>query len=130
MRKLIFCCLSLLLFMACGGRTHDITGEWNMEFVDNGISAYSVVLADDTVCVSALDFKKDTIYMQVKSDGKVVKSEFVGKYVIDDNRLVITNRYGEKKRCEFVIEKNIMIVREKDNPTEIIMRLQRATSKG
>lgn len=129
MRKLIFCGLLLLLFMACGGRTHDIIGEWNMEFVDKGITSYSITLADDTVCVSELNFKKDTIYMQVKSDGVIVKNEFVGKYEIDKNSLLLTDSYGQQKRYEFEVEDDIMTIRALNNPSEIVMRLQRAKPK-
>lgn len=115
--------------MACGGRTHDIIGEWNMEFVDKGITSYSITLADDTVCVSELNFKKDTIYMQVKSDGVIVKNEFVGKYEIDKNSLLLTDSYGQQKRYEFEVEDDIMTIRALNNPSEIVMRLQRAKPK-
>lgn len=129
MRKLVFCCLSLFLLMACGGKTQDILGEWNMELVQGEHSSYSVVLADDTICTSELSFKKDTIYMQVKSDDKIVENVFVGKYIVDENILLITNNYGEQKKCEFEIKDDILIVKEQNAPDKIIMRLQRAKSR-
>lgn len=130
MRKLVYCCLLLLLLMACGGKTQEVIGEWNMELVENGISSYSMVLADDTICVSELNFRKDTIYMHVKSDGVVVEEVFVGKYEVNGNRMTVINNYGEQKNCNFEIKDDIMIVREQDNPDNIIMRLKRARPQG
>lgn len=115
--------------MACGERTHEIIGDWNMEFVEKENSTYHIVLPDDTICTTELSFQKDTVYMQVMSDGVVVEKVFVGKYKIDGSKMIVINSYGKQKDCEFEIQDNIMTVKERDNPDKIIMRLKRARPK-
>ncbi|WP_108821787.1 hypothetical protein [Dysgonomonas sp. Marseille-P4361] len=112
--------------MACGEKSHDILGCWSMEF-EGEPDSYSIVLADDSVCTSELCFKRDTIYMEVKTDSQVVKKEFLAKYILKENVILLTDRYGKTKECLFKIEGNMMIVREIFNPHEVIMRLRRVS---
>lgn len=126
MRYFIYCCLSVFLFMACGKRSHDVLGHWSMEF-EGEPDSYSIVLADDSVCTSQLCFKRDTIYMEVKTDSQVVKTEFLAKYVLKEDIILLTDRYGKTKECLFNIEGNMMIIREMLNPHEVIMRLRRVS---
>lgn len=125
MRNLVFCCLSVFFFMACGEKAQDVMGYWDMELEGDAGVSYSVRLPDDTICTSGLWIKQDTIYMQVKNNGIVVKSEFIGKYKIRDNQFSLIDRYGKRKECEFTIDDDIMVIRDKDDPDKIIMRLRR-----
>lgn len=124
MKYLIYCCLSIFLFMACGEKSHDVLGSWNMEFEEEA-DPYSIILADDSVCTSELCFKRDTIYMEVKRDGQVVKKEFLAKYVLKENIILLTDRYGETKECLFKIEDNVMIVKENLHSEKVLIRLRR-----
>ncbi|MFV0420527.1 MAG: hypothetical protein ACK5KT_17610 [Dysgonomonas sp.] len=125
MKKLVFCCLLVFILMACGEERNNVLGRWSMEFESEHEPAYSLLMPDDSICTSDLLFSGDTVYMQVKSDGRLVENEFVGKYTIKDNLLKLTNRYGKQKECIFFIEGNVMIVTDKDEPDKIIMRLRR-----
>lgn len=125
MRKLVFSCLFVFVLMACGEERDRVLGRWSMEFEGDKEPVYSLLMPDDSICTSDLLFSGDTVYMQVKSDGKVVENEFVGKYVVKDDSLRLTNRYGELRECKFTIEGNVMTVVDKDDPHKIIMRLRR-----
>jgi len=116
--------------MACGEKHNSLMGRWNMEFDSPKGNVYSVLLDDDTLCTSELLFNRDTVYMQVKTDGVIVKNEFVGKYSIKDNYLKVTDRYGKQQECEFFIKENIMTVVDKDDPDKVIMRLRRSEDNG
>lgn len=125
MKKLVFCCLLVFILMACGEQRNNVLGRWSMEFEGGNEPAYSLLMPDDSICTSDLLFSSDTVYMQVKSDGRLVENEFVGKYTVKDNLLKLTNRYGKQKECTFSIEGNVMTVIDKDEPDKIIMRLRR-----
>lgn len=125
MKRLVFCCLLVFILMACGEERNNVLGRWSMEFEGENEPAYSLLMPDDSICTSDLLFSSDTVYMQVKSDGKLVENEFVGKYTVKDNLLKLTNRYGKQKECAFSIEGNVMTVIDKDDPDKIIMRLRR-----
>lgn len=125
MKKLIFCCLFVFILMACGEERGNILGRWSMELEGENESAYSLLMPDDSICTSDILFNRDTVYMQVKSDGRIIENEFLAKYTITDNSLKLTNRYGEQKECVFSIDGDIMTVVDRDEPEKIIMRLRR-----
>lgn len=124
MKYFIYFCLSIFFFMACGEKSQDVLGYWNMEF-DGEENSYSIVLPDDSICTSELCFKIDTIYIEVKRDNQVVRKEFLAKYVLKENVILLTDRYGKTKECLFKIDDNTMEVREKSEPGKIFMRLRR-----
>lgn len=126
MKYLIFCCLSIFIFMACGGKTHDVIGYWSMEF-EGEVDSYSIVLSDDTICSSELCFRRDTIYMEIKKDGRIVKNEFLAKYIVKEDEFILIDRYGVKKKFYFEIVSDVMIVRDKSEPDKILMRLRRVS---
>lgn len=127
MRKLVYCCLFVFILMACGER-NAIQGHWAMEF--EGTGETFVVMADDSICSSELQFGRDTIYMNVKSDGMVASREFIGKYKIENDLIKLTDRYGVQKDCIFAINEDVMTVFEKDRPDKAIMRLRRIKEEG
>ncbi|MDR2956518.1 MAG: hypothetical protein LBV43_15705 [Prevotella sp.] len=128
MKKLVFCCLSVLVLIACGERRmavleEDVIGYWAMEF--EGTNSTSIVMPDDTICTAGLMFNKDTIYMQVRSDGRLIENKFIGKYHVRDNKLTLVSRYGDKKQCEFNIRDGEMLVLNKDEIEAPVIRLRR-----
>lgn len=111
--------------MACGEKRDNILGRWSMELEGENESAYSLLMPDDSICTSDLLFNRDTVYVQIKSDGKIIENQFVAKYTISDNSLKLTNRYGKQKECIFSINGDIMTVVDRDKPDNIIMRLRK-----
>jgi hypothetical protein len=127
MRKLIFCCLCVFALVACGER-NAIMGRWAMEIDETGETSFT--LPDDTICSPELRFEYDTIYMDVRSDGEMVRSDFVGIYHNDGDQLKIVDRMGKEQQCKFVIKDDLMTVVDKDNPDKIIMQLRRIKENG
>lgn len=126
MKKIISCCLFVLVLMACGEKSNDVLGRWSMEFEsDNDEPVYSLLIANDSICTSNLIFNRDTVYMQIKSDDRLVSNEFIGKYTIKEDSLRFTNRYGKLAECKFSIKDDLMTVVDKKDPNKIIMRLKR-----
>lgn len=111
--------------MACGEERDSILGRWSMELEGGTEPVYSLLMPDDSICTSDLLFNCDTVYVQVKSDDRIIENEFIAKYTLNDNSIKLTNRYGKQKECIFSIEGNIMTVADKDEPNKIIMRLRR-----
>ncbi len=126
MKKLVFCCLCILAFMACGERK-SIMGRWAMEVEDSGATFF--LLPDDTICKPELLIDRDTVYMEIRSDGIVTSREFLGVYAITNNELKVTNRMGDSRTCSYVIEGDSLIVSDKDDPNKIVMRLRRIETR-
>jgi len=120
MKKLIFCCFIVRALMACSER-NAIAGRWAMEI--DGTHETSFVLSDDSICSPELTIGNDTIYMEVKSDGQVVKREFIGVYSLKGDRLKVVNRKGEEQVCVYRIEDDKMILTTLAEPDKILMRL-------
>lgn len=126
MKKLTFCCLCIFALMACGER-NAIIGSWSMEIEDTGAS--SLRMPDDTIVSPQLRFEYDTVYMDVKSNNGLVRSECLGIYTVNGDEMKITDSYGKQQVCRFDIKDNVMIVVDRDDPTKIIMRLRRINGK-
>ncbi len=122
MKKLVFCCLCIFALMACGER-NAVIGRWAMEI--DGTDETSIRLPDDTIVSPELRFEYDTVYMDVKSDNGLVRSECMGVYTVDGNEMKITDSYGKQRLCRFEIKDDVLIVVDKDDPQKIIMRLRR-----
>lgn len=122
MKKLVFCCLCIFALMACGER-NAVIGRWAMEI--DGTDETSIRLPDDTIVSPELRFEYDTVYMDVKSDNGLVRSECMGVYTVDGNEMKITDSYGKQRLYRFEIKDDVLIVVDKDDPQKIIMRLRR-----
>lgn len=122
MKKLIFCCLFVLVLMACTER-NVVTGRWAMEIAGTNDTAF--LLPNDTICSPELYFGNDTIYMEVKIDGQMVKRDFMGIYTIKQNEIKIVSRLGDERLCKYKIEDGTMIVWYVSDPDKIIMRLRK-----
>ncbi|MBK5720553.1 hypothetical protein JGH11_06685 [Dysgonomonas sp. Marseille-P4677] len=122
MKKLVFCCLCIFALMACGER-NAIIGRWAMEI--EGTGETSIRMPDDTIVSPELRFEYDTVYMDVKSDNGLVRSECMGIYTVTGNEMKITDSYGKQQICKYEIKDDILTVVDKDDPDKIIMRLRR-----
>lgn len=122
MKKLVFCCLCIFALMACGER-NAIIGRWAMEV--EGTNESSIRMTDDTIVSPELRFEYDSVYMDVKSDSGLVRSECIGIYAVTGNEMKITDSYGKQQICKFDIKDDILTVVDKDDPKKIIMRLRR-----
>lgn len=127
MKKLVFCCLLILLFMACGER-NAIAGRWAMEI--EGTTENFIKMPDDSIVSPELRFEYDTIYMDVRSDGTVVKSECLGIYSIEDDLIKVTDRYGKQLLCRFDVKDNVLTIVDREDPKKILMRLKRIKGVG
>lgn len=122
MRKIVFCCLFVLVMMACSERG-TIAGRWAMEM--DGSCDTAFLMPNDTICAPELRFGSDTVYMEVKIDGKVVKRDFVGVYYVNKDEMKIVDRMGEERLCKYIIQDNVMLVSYLSDPDKIIMRLRK-----
>ncbi len=127
MKKLIFCCLCIFILMACGER-NAIAGRWAMELDDSGDTSF--LIANDSICSPELRFERDTIYMDIKNDGKTSSSTFVGIYSIKDDQIKVVDQLGKERICKFRIEDSIMTVTDINEPDKIVMRLRRINEDG
>ncbi|MDH6307721.1 putative lipoprotein NlpE involved in copper resistance [Dysgonomonas sp. PFB1-18] len=127
MKKLIFCCLCIFILMACGER-HAIAGRWAMELDDSGDTSF--LIANDSICSPELRFERDTIYMDIKNDGKTSSSTFMGIYSIKDDQIRVVDQLGKERICRFRIEDSIMTVTDISQPDKIVMRLRRINENG
>jgi len=100
-----------------------ISGRWAIEINDQQETSFK--LADDSIVSPEIRFGYDTIYMEVRVDGKHTKSDCIGIYAIEDNTIRITDRMGEQKICKYFLKDNILTITENDNPNQIIMRLRK-----
>ncbi len=122
MKKLIFCCLCVLALMACTEK-NSLSGRWAIEMEGSNDTAF--ILPNDTICSPELRFEYDTVYMDIKVDGKTVKSDFIGQYTTEENKLKIVNRMGEERLCVYRIVNDTMEVSYLTEPDKIIMRLHK-----
>ncbi|MDU1890424.1 MAG: hypothetical protein E6767_07005 [Dysgonomonas sp.] len=122
MKKLIFCCIFLFILIACS-ENKSIMGRWAIEI--EGTNETSILMFNDTVVCPELQINYDTIYMETKSDGVITDSQFVGIYSIHGDEIRAVDRYGKEQICRFVLEDDILIIYDKDNPDKIMMRLRR-----
>lgn len=122
MKKLVFCCLCIFALMACGER-NAITGRWAMEI--DGTNETSIKMADDTIVSPELRFEYDTIYMDVRTSEGSVSSQCIGVYSIKNDRVTITDNYGKKRECKFVLRDDVLTVLDKDDPDKVVMKLRR-----
>lgn len=127
MKKLIFCCLCIFILMACSER-NTIAGRWAMELDDSGDTSF--LIANDSICSPELRFERDTIYMDIKNDGKTSSSTFVGIYSIKDDQIKVVDQLGKERICKFRIEDSIMTVTDINEPDKIVMRLRRINEDG
>lgn len=123
MKKLVFLCVSILVLVACG-EANPLVGRWAMES-EQSDSPDNVVLAGDTVISPELRFDRDSVYMEVRSDGVIVKSEIMGIYAIKGDEIRVTDRYGKEQISRFFIKDGILTVVDKNNPDKVLMRLTR-----
>lgn len=122
MKKLIFGCILVLAAMACTEHA-TITGRWAMEIEGSGDTAF--LLPDDTICAPELRFGNDTVYMEVRVDGKIVKRDFIGIYSTNRDEIKVVGRLGEERLCKYTIEDGVMLVSYLTEPDKIIMRLRK-----
>jgi hypothetical protein len=113
--------------MACGER-NAIAGRWAMELDDSGDTSF--LIANDSICSPELRFERDTIYMDIKNDGKTSSSTFVGIYSIKDDQIKVVDQLGKERICKFRIEDSIMTVTDINEPDKIVMRLRRINEDG
>jgi len=122
MKKLVFGCLLVLAMMACSEHS-TVTGRWAMEIEGSGDTAF--LLPDDTICAPELRFGNDTVYMEVRVDGKIVKRDFVGIYSTKQNEIRVVGRLGEERLCKYIIKDGVMLVSFLTEPDKIVMRLRK-----
>ena len=122
MKKLIFCFLIVLVAMACTEK-FNLEGRWAMDI--EGSDDSFIKLADDTIVSPELRFGRDTIYMDIRNNNHIVKSNCIGIYSIEGDKLEMTGSYGDKRICKINYEKDMLIITDYREPDKIIMRLRR-----
>ena len=125
MKQLFFCFSFVLILMACSTR-QTIQGRWAMEMDHNQDTA--IVVRGDIV-VPELRFERDTMYMEVRTNGVIARSECMGVYSIEDNLITVIDKMGEQRVNRFILKDDILTVIDKDDPGKIIMRLIRIKEK-
>jgi hypothetical protein len=98
-----------------------------MEMDHNQDTAF--VVRGDTIVAPELRFERDTMYMEVRTNGVIARSECMGVYSIQDNLITVTGRMGEQQTHRFILKDDILTVVDKDDPNKIIMRLIRIKEK-
>ncbi|MDR2950415.1 MAG: hypothetical protein LBV71_14580 [Prevotella sp.] len=126
MKRLFFCFSFVIVLMACSTRP-TIEGRWAMEMDHNQDTAF--VVRGDTIVAPELRFERDTMYMEVRTNGVIARSECMGVYSIQDNLITVTGRMGEQQTHRFILKDDILTVVDKDDPNKIIMRLIRIKEK-
>lgn len=122
MKQLIFCFLFLFIIMACSSRP-TISGRWAMEVDGNQDTV--MIINGDTIIAPELRIDQDSVYLEIKKNGAVCKTEFLGVYKIEGNRITITNRLGKQEIQKIELKDDILTIMDKDDPDKIIMRLIR-----
>ncbi|MBB4036075.1 hypothetical protein GGR21_001976 [Dysgonomonas hofstadii] len=123
MKKLIFCCLCVLVFMACG-ESSGVTGRWAMEMEGTNDTAF--LLPNDSICAPELHFFNDTIYLEVQVDGQIARNDFVGIYSMKNDEIKIVGRLGEERLCKFkIVDGDTMLISYLSEPDKIVMRLRK-----
>jgi len=112
--------------MACSTRP-SIEGRWAMEMDHTRDTA--IIVGGDTIVAPELRIDRDSMYIEIKTNGLVAKSECMGFYSIDKNLITVTNKMGKQKTCSFVIKEDTLTILDKDDPNKIIMRLIRIKEK-
>lgn len=112
--------------MACSTRT-SIEGRWAMEMDHNQDMA--IIIGGDTIVAPELMIDKDSMYIEIKTNGIVAKSECMGFYSIDKNLITVTDKMGKQRTCTFVMREDTLTILDKDDPNKIIMRLVRIKEK-
>lgn len=126
MKRLFFCFSFVIVLMACSTRP-TIEGRWAMEMDHNQDTAF--VVRGDTIVAPELRFERDTMYMEVRTNGVIARSECMGVYSIQDNLITVIGRMGEQQTHRFILKDDILTVVDKDDPNKIIMRLIRIKEK-
>jgi hypothetical protein len=126
MKQLFFCFSFITILMACS--THpSVEGQWAMETDHNRDTA--IIIGGDTVVAAELKIDRDSMYIEIKTNGIVAKSECMGFYSIDKNLITVTDRMGKQKTCTYKMKDDILTITDKDDPGKIIMRLIRIKEK-
>lgn len=126
MKQLFFCFTFVIILMACSTRP-TIEGRWAMEMDHNQDTA--IVVRGDTIVAPELRFERDTMYMEVRTNGVIARSECMGVYSIENNLITVIDKMGTKQINQFVLKDDVLTIRDKDNPNKIIMRLIRIKEK-
>lgn len=126
MKQLFFCFTFVAILMACSTRP-TIEGRWAMEMDHNQDTA--IVVRGDTIVAPELRFERDTMYMEVRTNGVIARSECMGVYSIENNLITVIDKMGTKQINQFVLKDDVLTIRDKDNPNKIIMRLIRIKEK-
>jgi hypothetical protein len=127
MKQLFFCFSFVILLMACSTRP-SIEGRWAIEMGHNRDTV--IIIGGDTVVAPELKIDRDSMYMEIMSNGLVVKSECMGFYSIDKNLITVTDRMGKQQTCSFELKEDTLTIMDKDDSNKIIMRLIRIREKG
>lgn len=122
MKQLISCFLFLFIIMACSSRP-TISGRWAMEMDGNRDTV--MIMNGDTIIAPELRIDRDSVYLEVKKNGTVCKTEFIGVYKMEGNQITITDRFGKQEIQKVELKDDILTVVDRDDPNKIIMRLIR-----
>lgn len=122
MKKLVFCFLLVLTTMACTEK-FNLEGRWAMDI--EGTDKSFIKLADDTIVSPELKFGRDTIYMDIRNNNHLVKSDCIGIYSLEGDKLEMTDNYGNKRVCKINYENDLLVIADYREPDKIIMRLRR-----
>ncbi|WP_185155686.1 hypothetical protein [Dysgonomonas sp. 521] len=126
MKQLFFCFSFIIVLMACSTKP-TIEGRWAMEMDHNRDTV--VIIGGDTIVAPELRIDRDSMYMEVRTNGLIAKSECLGFYTISSNLITVTDRMGKQQTSKFEIKDDILTVTDKDHPDKIIMRLVRIKEK-
>lgn len=121
MKKLVFVCLFVFSLIACADR-NPLVGRWAM-IMEESENDSSVLR--DTLISSELRFDKDSVYIEVWSDGVKVRTDMLGVYTIDGDQITVTDRYGKQQVNKFVVKKDTLVIADKDDPNKILTQLIR-----
>ena len=112
--------------MACSTQP-TLEGRWAVEMEHNRDTA--IILNGDTIVAPELKIDQDSMYLEIKTNGLVSKTECLGFYTINNNLITVTDRMGKQRTETFVLKDDVLTILDKDDPNKIIMRLVRIREK-
>lgn len=126
MKHLLFCFSFLTILMACSTQP-TLEGRWAVEMEHNRDTA--IIVNGDTIVAPELKIDRDSMYLEIKTNGLVSKTECLGFYRINNNLITVTDRMGKQRTETFVLKDDVLTILDKDDPNKIIMRLVRIREK-
>lgn len=114
----------IITVIACNNMNKkDLVGRWTVELENCHDTVF--VMNNDTIVTPEFRFQNDSIYMDVWQNGILTRSENMGIYYIRDEQFVFVDRLGNKKITKFEISNDILLFKDIDDPSKILMRLTR-----